>query len=122
MDANTQLASAVFAAVYLYEANYGSSSEMPYKNYVEAHYSTIEDPLVNGWWQPYCMHDENDELTLFLPCMHNEKLQLKLFDQNGKLLLGRKLNPFSESIKLIPDLQMPAGDYFVPMLSGSNRY
>ena len=86
MDANTQLASAVVAAVYLYEANYGSSSVIPYKNYVEAHYSTIEDPLVNGWWQPYCMHDENDELTLF------------------------------------PDLQMSAGDYFVPMVSGSNRY
>lgn len=122
MDANTQLASAVVAAVYLYEANYGSSSEMPYKNYVEAHYSTIEDPLVNGWWQPYCMHDENDELTLFLPGIHSEKLTLKLFNQNGKLLLDRKLSPFSGSIKLIPDLQMSAGDYFVPMVSGSNRY
>lgn len=47
-DAATQKASAVIAAVYLFEAT-GSSE---YRNLVDALYTSV-GPLQNGWWGPY---------------------------------------------------------------------
>lgn len=57
-DAASQLANAVVASIYLYEANIGNNNANTYKTFVESHYTQI-NPMANYWWGPYDVHVEN---------------------------------------------------------------
>lgn len=57
-SAETQMQTAVVAAIYLYEAFYGSSDAAQYKTFVENNYLNI-NPMANYWWGPYDVHVEN---------------------------------------------------------------